>query len=305
MAAETAQEFGEELKRERELREVSREQLAKATKVSLRQIEALETGRFELLPARVFTRGFVRSIALHLGLDAEKAAAAFCHVHETWRIQKAEHDSAEMTLPGLTRRLSQPRRSVSVNRAVVGLGLALALALAAGLAMLMTGGPRTERPRERATSVATASAVPTAPAPVTNAVLAVPSEVEPPPRLEPAIPPKSAAEKPVAAPAALPAATPAAIAEPRRSGAMVLTLTFRDDCWTELSVDGKFAAAEMFKKGMTREFSAASRFVLTLGNAGAVSATLNGRTLKSLGGEGKIVKNLILPDGSPSPSHGG
>ncbi|MBK9966281.1 MAG: helix-turn-helix domain-containing protein [Holophagales bacterium] len=64
---ETPQEFGEELRRERELREVTREQLAEVTKVSVRQIEALEAGRFELLPARVFARGFVLAVARHLG----------------------------------------------------------------------------------------------------------------------------------------------------------------------------------------------------------------------------------------------
>ena len=63
MTAETAQDFGEELRRERELRDVSREQLAAATKVSTRHIAALETGRFEQLPAAVFSKGFVKVIA--------------------------------------------------------------------------------------------------------------------------------------------------------------------------------------------------------------------------------------------------
>ena len=75
MPAETAQEFGEELRRERELRDVSREQLSGATKVSIRHITALESGRYDQLPAGVFSKGFVKVIALHLGLDAVPVGA--------------------------------------------------------------------------------------------------------------------------------------------------------------------------------------------------------------------------------------
>ena len=31
-------------------------------------------------------------------------------------------------------------------------------------------------------------------------------------------------------------------------------LTFSDDCWTEVSVDGRIVAAELFRKGTKRQF---------------------------------------------------
>jgi cytoskeletal protein RodZ len=64
-------EFGERLKREREMREVSIEELTKATRISTRFIEALENEDWEKLPGGVFGHGFVRSIARYLGLDEE------------------------------------------------------------------------------------------------------------------------------------------------------------------------------------------------------------------------------------------
>jgi cytoskeleton protein RodZ len=64
-------EFGERLKREREMREVSMDELTKATRISIRFIEALENEEWEKLPGGVFGRGFVRSIARYLGLDEE------------------------------------------------------------------------------------------------------------------------------------------------------------------------------------------------------------------------------------------
>ena len=63
--------FGERLKRERELREVSREELSNSTRISSRFLEALENEDWEKLPGGVFGHGFVRAIARYLGLDEE------------------------------------------------------------------------------------------------------------------------------------------------------------------------------------------------------------------------------------------
>lgn len=63
--------FGEHLKRERELREVSLEELSKATRISNRFLQALENEDWGKLPGGVFGHGFVRSIARYLGLSEE------------------------------------------------------------------------------------------------------------------------------------------------------------------------------------------------------------------------------------------
>jgi cytoskeletal protein RodZ len=63
--------FGERLKREREMREVTMDELSKATRISNRFLQALEDEDWERLPGGVFGHGFVRSIARYLGLDEE------------------------------------------------------------------------------------------------------------------------------------------------------------------------------------------------------------------------------------------
>jgi cytoskeleton protein RodZ len=63
--------FGERLKRERELREVTLQEITSATRIGPRFLEALENEDWEKLPGGVFNRGFVRSIARYLGLDEE------------------------------------------------------------------------------------------------------------------------------------------------------------------------------------------------------------------------------------------
>jgi cytoskeleton protein RodZ len=69
--------FGERLKRERELREVKLDEVASATRIAPRFIEALENEEWEKLPGGVFGRGFVRSIARYLGLSEENLLSEY------------------------------------------------------------------------------------------------------------------------------------------------------------------------------------------------------------------------------------
>jgi len=75
--------FGERLKRERELREVTLEEITSATRIGPRFLEALENEDWEKLPGGVFNRGFVRSIARYLGLDEEAFLAEYDLAHGT------------------------------------------------------------------------------------------------------------------------------------------------------------------------------------------------------------------------------
>jgi cytoskeletal protein RodZ len=73
--------FGERLKRERELREVTLEEITSATRIGPRFLEALENEDWEELPGGVFNRGFVRSVARYLGLDEEAFLAEYDLAH--------------------------------------------------------------------------------------------------------------------------------------------------------------------------------------------------------------------------------
>jgi transcriptional regulator with XRE-family HTH domain len=70
--AETAP-FGSWLRQQREMREITLREISDATKISLRYLEALEQERLDLLPARVFARGFLRQYARYVGLDPDEA----------------------------------------------------------------------------------------------------------------------------------------------------------------------------------------------------------------------------------------
>jgi cytoskeleton protein RodZ len=69
--------FGESLKRERELRSVTLEEISAATRIATRFLKAIESEEWDQLPGGVFNRGFVRAVARYLGLDEENTVAEY------------------------------------------------------------------------------------------------------------------------------------------------------------------------------------------------------------------------------------
>ncbi len=69
--------FGERLRREREMRGVTLEEITAATRIGTRYLEALETEQWDHLPGGVFNRGFVRAVARFLGLDEDNLVAEY------------------------------------------------------------------------------------------------------------------------------------------------------------------------------------------------------------------------------------
>lgn len=113
--------FGERLKRERELREVSLEEVAKSTRIGSRFLEALENEQWERLPGGIFNRGFVRAVAHYLGLSEEDLLSEY-------DLARAEQ-KAETPLPQESR---IPRPPIWIPIAVVLLILCVMTALVYG-----------------------------------------------------------------------------------------------------------------------------------------------------------------------------
>lgn len=69
--------FGETLRRERELRQISLREISESTKINLRYLDALERDDFRHLPGGVFNKGFVRAFAQFIGVDPESMVNAY------------------------------------------------------------------------------------------------------------------------------------------------------------------------------------------------------------------------------------
>jgi cytoskeleton protein RodZ len=74
--------FGTRLKREREKRKITLDDISVSTKIATRFLVALEEDQFDQLPGGIFNKGFVRSYARHLGLDENQTIADFVAASE-------------------------------------------------------------------------------------------------------------------------------------------------------------------------------------------------------------------------------
>ncbi len=72
--------FGDKLRREREMRGVTLDEISESTKISRRHLESLEKEDFDSLPGGVFNKGFVRAYARFLGMNEDQAVADYVAV---------------------------------------------------------------------------------------------------------------------------------------------------------------------------------------------------------------------------------
>lgn len=75
--------LGEELRKQRELRQVSLREISDATKINIRFLEALERNDFTHLPGGQFNKGFIRAYARYIGIDAERMIDAYEELRRT------------------------------------------------------------------------------------------------------------------------------------------------------------------------------------------------------------------------------
>lgn len=112
--------FGGWLRRQREMREISLRDIADRTKISLRYLEAMEENRFDLLPAPIFAKGFLREYARYVGLSPDEVVNHYLAVQQQ---ASPEEDGVkkDQTLAG------RPHRGKPVRSWTYGLFLALAV----------------------------------------------------------------------------------------------------------------------------------------------------------------------------------
>jgi hypothetical protein len=77
-------ELGDWLVRARETRGLTLEDAERDTRISRRYLQALEDERFDIIPAPVYARGFLRSYSQYLGLDPQEAMARYPRDEEVY-----------------------------------------------------------------------------------------------------------------------------------------------------------------------------------------------------------------------------
>ncbi|MEP6802732.1 MAG: RodZ domain-containing protein [Acidobacteriota bacterium] len=267
--------FGEELRRERQIREISIEEISSATKISIRLLTALEEGNLERLPAPAFTRGFIRAYALHLGIDPEEKVNAYL-----------------ADLAGGPREAASPKKARPRSRFFRGRRGSASLMVGGVAAILLVLGFIASPQRHDRSAAPTVVAPRSEPVAFKN--VGVSNEATPfiQNRMD-----HAAANTP-ATPVAGEAEPVALENAPVAARGITLTLEFAEDSWAKVDADGKTILNGMVHRGETRRLQAQDGFRLTLGNAGGVRVSVDGRALEPLGVAGEVVRDLPLPAAS-------
>jgi cytoskeleton protein RodZ len=88
---------------------------------------------------------------------------------------------------------------------------------------------------------------------------------------------------------------------------VVVALTVRKKSWVEARVDGTNVLSRVMEEGETHRLDAREAVTLSLGNAGGVEYSLNGRPAAPLGRDGEVRRNIVITSagataGSAGPS---
>ena len=256
-AASELATFGEDLPREREIRGISLKEIADATKISKRFLEALERNDHKTLPAPVFTRGFVREYARYVGLNAEDMVNRynFAAAHDD-RIEKPpEVPKYAQTLPRDISPKPPAKRGIPSAFARVDRNAFVAVLIVIALAGVAYWAVQRKRNEQNAEAAAT-----------TVVPLTTRAAAAPPP--------------------------PVAAQQPPDDSTLRLEVAVTADSWVTLEADGRTVINDEMKAGDRQSFQAAEQFRFrTIGNAAGLTLTLNGTQVPALGEDGEVVKN--------------
>jgi cytoskeleton protein RodZ len=261
--------FGGKLRDARERRGVSLRQIANATKISIGALEALERNDISRLPGGIFSRAFVRSYAIEVGLDPDATIQEFIAQFPNDAVT-AGHAGKDHAVDHLA--VEGERRAAGTFLWLLG----LSLPIAAALLYFATAGRRA------------------APQPVANVPSetrentpsAVPAEGSTP--AAPAPPSSSQAPASAADPPLPPVAAPA-------ESQLVVKLAVRRPCYVSATVDGEKRIDRLLQPGEEQTVDVRREMVVTAGDASAISLTLNGADARPLGRSGEVVTVRVNP----------
>jgi cytoskeletal protein RodZ len=99
--------LGQELKRERELRSISLQEIADTTKISMKFLQALEKDQLDILPGEFFIKSIISAYAKTLGLEKDSVLNKY---YETLLHQEQSQETESIkrkTFPGISKNIKK------------------------------------------------------------------------------------------------------------------------------------------------------------------------------------------------------
>lgn len=271
--------IGPILKRVREEKNISLEEISEATKIRVKYLQAIENEQFELLPGAVYAKGFVNTYIRYLNIgDWPEVVEIMQH--------SVPRPSAVPIIPEEPPTEAEHHLSRSAGRAkledkpitskkylIIGISVVAILALLAVQAIYNRQQPPDE-----------------------DSVV-IPPQTD---QVADNDQPEDASQTPddgmTAEPDNVtPEQTPAQIYEGLELKLQIIDLTpsTMDKCWTTVSADGKSVFTETLNEGALKTITADKTIHIKVGNGGVCKLTLNGQDLGIMGEKGQVVEKTF------------
>lgn len=256
------QELGTELKQAREQQGLTLEQVQQDTKIRSRYLEAIEQGDLSVLPGLVYARGFIKSYAEYLGLNGHELME---------RHGLIQNQAAEGAQTDALRRAAKKPVSVDVTKPSVGnsrllpqivAGVGVVAVLVAAYVLLVRNTD-TAQNKDQAQTQAIVNADSAAP---TAQATPVPTPA-PAPQPEPPKPQITVTETAKEANRTLYAV--------KGAENLSLFLAAQDNCWVQVTADGKVVESGIIKAGETRTWAATQGIAVLTGKSKFITMKLN------------------------------
>jgi len=248
--------------------------LAAKTKINPRYLHAIEDGEFEKLPGGIFARMFIKQYADALGLDGASFAEEFQRSSPSSGYTAADsrnitqsRERFQPTVPAFNSGGDRVRADRVANMLSSLIWVLAAILVCAGAYYGLAHLPSRVSEGVAQTPPATKMEAPQHAVKPASATSAGSSEHAP-------------------QPAETQPSTPAATKTPEQPINIVLTAT--DEVWVTAVADGKTVISESLQPGTSKTVSAEKGTRITLGNAGGVEITFNGKKLEPFGPKGQV-----------------
>lgn len=265
---------GDILRRERVRRGLTLEDVELATKISKTHLIAIEETRLELLPGRIYALGFIRSYGEHLGLDGNKL------------IQLLKRQSGKSIEPPPV--VTLPTAMVTDDASLPT--IKTFFILLASFVILAAIGPRLLDwyTGQGQNAVNENDGVPPVPADLKQQMTLM-TKPTVKPSTKPAVETASATAENTVPPTANEVMTPASASNP-------VVLKALASVWLEIrDADRKTIFSRVLAAGEEYWVPPDQKgLVMTLGNAGGLTISVNGQDLPLLGRTGKVIRNIAL-----------
>ena len=315
--------FGEKLRKEREQRKITLDDISSTSKISTRMLRALEEEHFDELPGGVFNKGFVRAYARHVGLDEEQTVSDYLEAAGQNPTSVAVDATPDMSVVAAQAAHEERLRSLNSNRgaAPIPWGVLAAILLLVAMALAFWSYRRRAERGKPSVPVSENAPVssPSAPTEKLKPVANPPTAGTPPVAAtgtassgigsdrhtsDGISSPASAVEKITGQPTQSPTQTTPSINLPVPSGplhAFTLVVRATEDSWLSIVTDGKSPAEETLIAGQQQSLPADRQIVIRAGNVGGLVFILNGKQLPSQGDYGEV-KTLLFDSNGVRPA---